>query len=664
MRKKKKLKSNTEEETSSKRKRHGEIATMSLIVYLFDKLSNAIYNALVDGFFGYIFTAYSSELTAYENGYFVSYFKGSSKTRRFFRKVREYLSGHFENSFILKKLRKKVCGFAFIPLKTYASFFLSFGIYTLLVYFIKTLLPITGVANINNLYIGLGICIVSFPLYSSKLNLAEAVRQGRMSSSLFVDSFGYREEIFERYSVKHTGRSGLSILLGLICGMLTFIISPLIILMVILIFAIVTLVIITPEIGILLCIFGLPFFSFVSNPTFLLVSLVLVTMFSYVIKLVRGKRIFKIELIDLFVMIFLLIVLFAGAITVGGLDSYYAALISCFLIFGYFLVVNLIRTEKWLHRCVLALISSATVVAIIGVFQYAFGIAVNDWIDKSYFTDIEGRATSLFENPNYLGAYLAMIIPFAVYQTIVGRNKKERLLGFISCLLMLLCAIFTWSRSAWLAILIGLLVLFIIYTKKTMRLIYSAIFIIPFLPFVLPQNIVTRFMSIGDMADSSTMYRVYTWKGSLGMVKDYFWGGIGYGTEAFAKLYPAYAYAGIETTPHSHSLYLQILIGMGIGGLLIFAVLMFFYFQKSLEYIKKPSNKDSFLITVAAFVSICAMLIMGFFDYVWYNYRIFFLFWIVLAIGVACIRIGKKEISKLNAYEESDDCAASIDVEW
>ena len=197
-----------------------------------------------------------------------------------------------------------------------------------------------------------------------------------------------------------------------------------------------------------------------------------------------------------------------------------------------------------------------------------------------------------------------------------------------------------------------------------MRLIYSAIFIIPFLPFVLPQNIVTRFMSIGDMADSSTMYRVYTWKGSLGMVKDYFWGGIGYGTEAFAKLYPAYAYAGIETTPHSHSLYLQILIGMGIGGLLIFAVLMFFYFQKSLEYIKKPSNKDSFLITVAAFVSICAMLIMGFFDYVWYNYRIFFLFWIVLAIGVACIRIGKKEISKLNAYEESDDCAASIDVEW
>ena len=107
MRKKKKLKSNTEEETSSKRKRHGEIATMSLIVYLFDKLSNAIYNALVDGFFGYIFTAYSSELTAYENGYFVSYFKGSSKTRRFFRKVREYLSGHFENSFILKKLNER-----------------------------------------------------------------------------------------------------------------------------------------------------------------------------------------------------------------------------------------------------------------------------------------------------------------------------------------------------------------------------------------------------------------------------------------------------------------------------------------------------------------------------------------------------------------------------
>ena len=639
------------------------LAGISLIVYLFDKLSAVIYKAFVNGLFGRIFTAYSSELLAYEDGHVLAYFKGGSKTRIFFRKIREFLSKNFETSFIIKKLSQKVCSFAVIPLKTYASFFLSFGIYTLLVYFIKMLLPMMGEANIDYLYWGIGICIVSFPLHSSKLNLSEAVRTSRITSSLFVDSFGYREEVFEKYSAKRSKRSGLPILLGLIAGMLTFLISPLTILLVILLFVVVTLVIISPEIGVLLGIFGIPFFAFAPNPTVVLVFLVLTTMFSYIIKLVRGKRILKLELIDFTVVFFLLIVLFSGAITVGGRDSYYSALCSCFLMFGYFLVVNLIRTEKWLHRCVLALVSSGTITATLGVLQYILGVAVNDWIDTSYFSNIQGRATSLFENPNYLAAYVAIVIPFAIYQTIVTRNKKERQLGKISCFILFLCAIFTWSRGAWVAILICTLIFFLMFTKKTMRLIFCALFSIPFLSYVLPQNIVTRFMSIGDIADSSTAYRVYTWKGSLGIVKDYFWGGIGYGTDSFERLYPIYSYAGIEAAPHSHSLYLQILIGMGIGGLLVFTVLMFFYTQKSFEYMKKPTGKDSYLITLSAFTSVLAMLIMGLFDYVWYNYRIFFLFWTVLALGVACARIGKRELSRLEIYEESDCNSASIDME-
>ena len=132
-------------------------AGISLLIYLFDKLSDVIYNALINGFFGYIFTAYTSELTAYERGYVVSYFRGGSKTRRIFRKIREYLSKSFETSFILKRLRRWVCGFAYLPLRTYGSYLLSFGIYTLLVYFIKVLLPVMGTADIKNLLVGIGI---------------------------------------------------------------------------------------------------------------------------------------------------------------------------------------------------------------------------------------------------------------------------------------------------------------------------------------------------------------------------------------------------------------------------------------------------------------------------------------------------------------------------
>ena len=115
------------------------------------------------------------------------------------------------------------------------------------------------------------------------------------------------------------------------------------------------------------------------------------------------------------------------------------------------------------------------------------------------------------------------------------------------------------------------------FSRKTMRYILLCSMTVPFLPFVLPKNIVTRFLSIGDMADSSTLYRFYTWKGSLAMIRDNLWGGIGYGADSFAQLYPMYAYSGIETAAHSHSLYLQILIGMGLGGLICFFALIVFY---------------------------------------------------------------------------------------
>ena len=195
-----------------------------------------------------------------------------------------------------------------------------------------------------------------------------------------------------------------------------------------------------------------------------------------------------------------------------------------------------------------------------------------------------------------------------------------------------------------------------------MRYVLCSIFVIPFAPLVLPENIVTRFLSIGDMADSSTLYRVYTWKGSLSMLKDYFWGGIGYGAEAFQQIYPIYAYAGIEKAVHSHNLYLQILIGLGVAGLICFVLTMFLYFQNSFEYMKKPITRESGLIVAAALTAVVSILIMGAFDYVWYNYRVFYIFWSILALGIACIRIGKKEIRRSTETRESDECTSSVDM--
>lgn len=638
------------------------IAGISLIVFLLDKLSDAIYNALVNGFFGYIFTSYTSELSAFERGYVCSFFKGGGKIGRLVRNTRKYLSENFETSFILRWTRKGIRHLVDIPIKSYGRFFLSFGIYTLLIYFIKLLFPNAGGTNSDYFFVGLCICIVTLPLHFSRCTLAGAVKRSRITGAIFIEAFGYRNEAFINKGQKKAAHAGPSILSGLIFGMLTFVFHPLDLLLFLLAFAIVALIMITPEIGILICLFFLPLLSFASNPAIILAILVTVTAFSYIIKLVRGKRIIKFKLIDISVLTFLVMIYFSGLITVGGKASFYSAIISCCLMLGYFLIVNLMRTEKWIYRCVLALVSSGTIVAVVGVLQYVLGFAVNQWIDTDYFTNINGRATALFDNPNYLAAYLALVFPFALFLTCTRKNKKERFLCLICCAVIALATVFTWCRASWIAMIACSIIFLIIYSKKTIRYVLCSIFVIPFAPFVLPENIVSRFLSIGDMADSSTLYRVYTWKGSLSMLKDYFLGGIGYGVEAFQQIYPIYAYAGIETAVHSHNLYLQILIGLGVAGLLCFAITILLYVQNSFEYMKKPITRESGLIVAASLTAIFSILIMGAFDYVWYNYRIFYIFWSILALGIACIRIGNKEILRSSERTEFDDCTSSVDM--
>jgi O-antigen ligase len=179
--------------------------------------------------------------------------------------------------------------------------------------------------------------------------------------------------------------------------------------------------------------------------------------------------------------------------------------------------------------------------------------------------------------------------------------------------------------------------------------------------------VINRILSIANLSDSSISYRIYTWIGSIRAIKDHWIGGIGYGSEPFKKIYPYYAYAGIEAAEHSHSLYLQVLLCLGIGGLLTLMVLVFLYFQKCSEYIKAPENNASRYYTAAALSSIIGALVMGIFDYIWFNNRVFFVFWLVMAIGCAFVRAGNNEAERKSSildYHQAQNKTNLTEKEW
>ena len=267
------------------------------------------------------------------------------------------------------------------------------------------------------------------------------------------------------------------------------------------------------------------------------------------------------------------------------------------------------------------------------------------------------NADIFFDVPLYVGlfgtvsAFLVMIFPFLLAFSVKAKEKNAKILTRALLLIFIACIIFTWSRAAWIALIVGTLIFALICKRKAFRIFGAAILVVPILPIVIPTSIIQRFLSIANLADSSIAYRIYTWQGTLNAIKDYWFCGIGYGDSAFQAIYPSYSYSGIEATPHSHSLILQILLCMGIVGFIIFCIAIFLNFQKSFEFIKVTNNPSTSIYVIASAVSIISALIIGVFDYIWYNPRLFYLFWIIIAIGCAFIRMSDYEKARREEFQ-------------
>jgi len=165
------------------------------------------------------------------------------------------------------------------------------------------------------------------------------------------------------------------------------------------------------------------------------------------------------------------------------------------------------------------------------------------------------------------------------------------------------------------------------------RFIFLGILGLLMLPFVLPETILNRFMSIGNMEDSSTSYRVYIWMGTIAMLKDYWFSGVGPGETAFNIVYPVYGYNGISA-PHAHNTYLQIMCDSGIIGILAFVMIIYQYFKALFCAYLKETDKTARILTISAMSAVAGFLVQSLFDYTFYNYRVMLLFWAVIGMGI------------------------------
>lgn len=338
----------------------------------------------------------------------------------------------------------------------------------------------------------------------------------------------------------------------------------------------------------------------------------------------------------IFTLLYLLLTIFYTLFGYGGNDSVLAGAIhSAFLLF-FFAVVVVINSAERFKMLIFSVSACTLYTGFLGLYQRFTGQGGTGWSYTDQYVGGLRRISATFLNPNVYGEFLILAICIIIAAILLSKNFWQRLF-FIGCLaVQLINLALTYSRGCYISVMAAVLVIIWCCDK---RILSAGIFAVPLIPYVLPQNIMTRILSVGDyLKDGSVVYRFSIWHASLRVIQNHWYVGSGIGTVAFTAFYQNYMIDGV-TAQHSHNLFMQITIELSIVALVLMLLIMVFALKDVCSTVKNNNSLNSKFFIIPFIAALGAVMIEGLVDYLFYNNIVYMFFWTVLAILIAGLNI-------------------------
>jgi O-antigen ligase len=184
-----------------------------------------------------------------------------------------------------------------------------------------------------------------------------------------------------------------------------------------------------------------------------------------------------------FVIISALLSKYKDVSLIGFTDRYEGMFVILSYIIIMFITINMVENEKHVKILLYALLASATVMGILGVFQYfnmdifqtAFGKSLilpskyENLADKIKFTLGPRTVYGTLYHYNYMGSYMAMLTPLAFVLFIYSKNKKMKIVFGAIALLMAFNLFACRSRAGIVGGSFALLMFVIVSWKAVIR---------------------------------------------------------------------------------------------------------------------------------------------------------------------------------------------------
>ncbi len=143
--------------------------------------------------------------------------------------------------------------------------------------------------------------------------------------------------------------------------------------------------------------------------------------------------------------------------------------------------------------------------------------------------------------------------------------------------------------------------------------------------------------------DSSNSFRFNVYQSSLQMFKDNWLFGIGVGNKNFREIYGLYMRTGFDALS-AYNIFLETAVESGIFALIAFVGFLILLLRDGIKFIFSSDNAKDIIFVSAAAISICAVMVHGLVDTVFFRPQIQFVFWTMAAIISAVIQ--NKKISE------------------
>ncbi len=198
----------------------------------------------------------------------------------------------------------------------------------------------------------------------------------------------------------------------------------------------------------------------------------------------------------------------------------------------YFIGFLFPKNRRWVRATIAVFLLTCTTLALHGLYQYLTHAPMPGvWLDARE-TGIAVRAYSVVQNPNVLGALLAMgaLISGSLALSRAFQGARRLLLAAV-CVVQLAGLAVTFSRGAWLGLVAGLLAMVVLAYRRYLVAVLAAGAIVWFAaPRVFVERLLFAFTSTYAMMSSAGLGRLYRWDISLHHILDHPLFGVGLGT--------------------------------------------------------------------------------------------------------------------------------------